>query len=94
MGWLNSDLINFVFQLRNGNTHVSAFELGLFPINLEMVKQLVDLTKTITDAETQERNGHIEILNETIYDWLDLRPRHRSRIADVLNRKEKGGAYV
>ena len=94
MGWLNSDLINFVFQLRNGNTHVSAFELGLFPVNLEMVEQLADLTKDITNAEIQERNGHIEILNETIYDWLDLRPRHRSRIADVLNRKEKGGAYV
>ena len=94
MGWLNSDLINFVFQLRNGNTHISAFELGLFPINLEMVKQLVDLTKTITNPETQERNDHIESLNETIYEWLDLGPRHRSRIADVLNRKEKGGAYV
>lgn len=94
MGWLNSDLINFVFQLRNGNTHISAFELGLFPIDLEMVEQLVDLTKDITNAEPQERNGHIEILNETIYDWLDLGPRHRSRIAHVLNRKEKGGAYV
>ena len=94
MGWLNSDLINFVFQLRNGNTHVSAFELGLFPVNLEMVKQLVDLTKAITNAENQERNGHIETLNKTIYDWLELGPKHRSRIADVLNRKEKGGAYV
>ena len=94
MGWLNSDLINFVFQLRNGNTHVSAFELGLFPVNLEMVKQLVDLTKTITDTETQERNGHIEILNKTIYDWLNLGPRHRSRIAKVLNRNEKGGTDV
>lgn len=94
MGWLNSDLINFVFQLRNGNTHISAFELGLFPVDLEIVEQLVDLTKNITDAKTQERNDHIEHLNETIYDWLDLGPRHRSRIADVLNRKEKGGAYV
>ena len=94
MGWLNSDLINFVFQLRNGNTHVSAFELGLFPVNLEMVEQLVDQTKTITDAKIPERNGPIEILNKTIYDWLDLGPRHRSRIANVLNRKEKGEAYV
>ena len=94
MGWLNSDLINFVFQLRNGNTHVSAFELGLFPVNLEMVEQLADLTKDITSAEAQERNGHIEILNEIIYDWLDLGPKHRSRIVDVLNRTEKGGAYV
>lgn len=94
MGWLNSDLINFVFQLRNGNTHISAFELGLFPIDLEMVEQLVDLTKDIMEAEAQERNGPIEILNKTIYDWLNLGPRHRSRIADVLNRKEKGGAYV
>ena len=94
MDWLNSDLINFVFQLRNGNTHVSAFELGLFPVNLDMVEQLADLTKDIINAETQERNSHIEILNETIYDWLNLGPRHRSRIADVLNRKEKGGAYV
>ena len=94
MGWLNSDLINFVFQLRNGNTHVSAFELGLLPVDLEIVKQLADQTKTITDAKIQERNGPIEILNKTIYDWLDLGPKHRSRIADVLNRKEKGGAYV
>ena len=94
MGWLNSDLINFVFQLRNGNTHISAFELGLFPVHIEIVKQLVDQTKTITKAKIQERNGSIEILNETIYDWLDLGPRHRSRIADVLNRKEKGGTDV
>ena len=94
MGWLNSDLINFVFQLRNGNSHVSVFELGLFPVNLEMVKQLVDLTKAIINAEPQERNGHIGTLNKTIYDWLGLDPKHLSRIADVLNRKEKGGAYV
>ena len=94
MGWLNSDLINFVFQLRNGNTHVSAFELGLLPVNLEIVKQLVDLTKAIINAEPQERNRHIDTLNKTIYDWLGLGPKHRSRIANVLNRKEKGGAYV
>ena len=94
MGWLNSDLINFVFQLRNGNTQVSAFELGLFPVNLEIVKQLVDLTKAIINAETQERNRYIKILNEIIYDWLGLGPRHRVRIADVLNRNEKGGHDV
>ena len=94
MGWLNSDLINFVFQLRNGNTHISAFELGLFPVDLEIVEQLVDLTKDITDAEPQERNRHIDTLNKTIYDWLGLGPKHRSRIAHVLNRKEKGGTYV
>ena len=94
MGWLNSDLINFVFQLRNGNTHVSAFELGLFPVHLEIVKQLVDLTKAITNTETQERNSHIETLNKTIYDWLGLGPKHQSRIANVLNRKERGGNDV
>ena len=59
MGWLNSDLINFVFQLRNGNTHISAFELGLLPVNSKMVEQFVDLTKTITYAETQEQNDLI-----------------------------------
>ena len=94
MGWLNSDLINFVFQLRNGNTHVSAFELGLFPVNLEMVKQLVDLTKAIINAEPQERNRHVDTLNKTIYDWLGLGPKHRSRIVNVLNRNERGGNDV
>ena len=63
MGWLNSDLINFVFQLRNGNTHVSAFELGLFPVNLEMVKQLVDQTKTITKAKI--KNGMVPLKSLT-----------------------------
>ena len=94
MGWLNSNLLNFAFQLRNGNAQVSLFELGMFPVNLEMVRQLASLTKPITNSESKRRSDRIAILNEAIFGWVGLGPKHRSRIADVLNRKEKEDPYV
>lgn len=93
LGWLNSDLINFVFQLRNGTTLVSLYELGLLPVNLKMVKQLVKATKIIMGSTGEERAKHIRALNEKIFDWLELRPKHRNRIKRVLSRKEKEVTY-
>ncbi|MFN8453315.1 MAG: hypothetical protein U0401_01365 [Anaerolineae bacterium] len=88
LGWLNSDLINFVFQLRNGTTLVSIYELSLLPVTLEVVKQLVPLTQNIITTTGKERVINIKALNEAIFDWLELEPRYRDRIESVLNRRE------
>jgi adenine-specific DNA-methyltransferase len=93
VGWLNSDLINFFFQLRNGSSSVSVYELGLLPVNLEVIKQLVEPTKAIFQASGSEREAKIKMLNKLIYDRLGLESSYQKRITTVLNRKAKGYSY-
>ncbi|MDM8520361.1 N-6 DNA methylase [Anaerolineales bacterium HSG6] len=93
LGWLNSDLINFIFQLRNGTTLVSVSELGLLPVNLEMVKQLIIPTQNIINSTGKARTKNIKIKNDLIFDWLEFDFKYRQRISDVLNRKEKGHSH-
>jgi len=87
-GWLNSDLVNFIFQLRNGSTQVSAFEMGLLPVNLEIVKNIAGQAKLISNSTLVSRPERIKELNETIFDWLGLNDKHRKRISKVLDRQK------
>lgn len=71
LGWLNSDLINFVFQLRNGSTQVSVFELELLPVNIEFLRTISNITLRITQTESNtERAKLIVQLNNSIFEWL------------------------
>jgi adenine-specific DNA-methyltransferase len=88
--WLNSDLINFVFQLRNGTLHVSVSELRLLPLNLEWVRMLVEPTRVLIDSPSDKRRDLIRDLNNMLFDWLHLPPMHRNRILQVLSRRERG----
>ena len=89
MGWLNSDLINFIFQLRNGNTQVSAFEMGLLPVNLEIISDISEHVRLVTITPPQTRIILLSDLNDRLYNWLGLGPHHRRRIFSVLNQKER-----
>jgi hypothetical protein len=90
LGWLNSDLINFVFQLRNGSTQVSVFELELLPVNLEFLRTIANSARRITQLETcTKRDKIIAQLNKDIFDWLGLEEHHRQRIQTMLRMKEK-----
>lgn len=89
MGWLNSDLINFVFQLRSGSAHVSVFELNVLPINLEIINNISSLVRNIAKLEPDQRNEKVTEINDILYNWLELGPKHRARISAVLNRKER-----
>jgi hypothetical protein len=87
---LASDLINFVFQLRNGSTQVSVFELGLLPVNLEFLRTIANSVRRITQIETStKRDKIITQLNKDIFDWLGLEAHHRQRIQTMLRMKEK-----
>ncbi len=93
MGWLNCDLLNFAFQLRNGTAQVSLFDLGLLPVNMEMIIWLTDRTLAIISSVSEERGTHIQAVNSAIFDWVGLGPRHQARIAEVLSRKERADSY-
>ncbi len=90
MGWLNSDLINFVFQLWSGTGQVSLFDTQILPTNIELIKLLAENAKAAAYSNSKARASYIERLNETIYDWVELGPRYRNRITLVLSRRNGG----
>lgn len=94
MGWLNSDIIQFLFQLRNGTAQVSVFELGVLPASLDLIYHLVPYTEAICTALPQHRPPLIEQLNDIVNDWFGLETRHRTRIAHVLGIQEKVNNHV
>ena len=88
-GWLNSDLINFIFQLRNGSTQVSVFELGLLPVKVSLLKTLAEFVTNI--AESKDDKNKLEAfdsLNSKIYEEIGITAKHKKRIEKVLSRKE------
>jgi len=89
--WLNSDIMNFAFQLRNGTAHVSVFELQTFPVSIELLKSMSQQAVNLVEATGEQRHDMIDHFNAHIFDWIGLGPRHRLRIARVLNRQERNG---
>lgn len=91
LGWLNSDILNFIFQLRNGTSHISIFELSLLPIpSDDTLAQLSKSVRTFLRATSnQQHKNCLKEINEFIFDLFDLGPRHRQRITEVLSRKER-----
>jgi hypothetical protein len=89
MGWLNSDLVNFLFQLRNGTTQVSVHELKHLPVKETLIEHIAHLARRITDARSDEaRQVATRNLNLELFESFNLKPKHRKRIGLVLNRKE------
>lgn len=90
LGWLNSDLINFIFQLRNGTTQVSVYELHLIPVQLDVLDLITEISVDASNADNAKvRNKYIRDLNEAIFDVLKLTQAQKERIQNVLSRKEK-----
>ena len=90
--WLNSDIINFAFQLRNGTAHISVFELQTLPVVIELLKSMSQQALKLIDMPDELWHDTRADLNSQISNWIGLGPRHRQRIADVLNRHESNGS--
>lgn len=90
--WLNSDIINFAFQLRNGTAHISVFELQTLPIAMELLESMSQKVLKLIDMPNELWHDTRAEFNSQISDWIGLGPRHRQRIADVLNRHEFNGS--
>lgn len=89
LGWLNSDLINFVFQLRNGNTQVSLYELQLLPLRVDILEEVASVAELAMCAiDDDQRQQHIFTLNETIFNLLGFTQKHKDRVKQVLSRRE------
>ena len=91
--WLNSEIINFAFQLRNGTAHISVFELQTLPVIIELLKSMSQQALKLMQVPGELQHDTINNLNAHIFDWIDLGPRHRQRIARVLSQHERNGNY-
>lgn len=90
LGWLNSDVVNFIFQLRNGSTQVSVFELKLLPANLELIAELAPIVQCILATSDVMRQNQLEAeMNQTILHWFNLGTVHEQRMKMVLKLREQ-----
>lgn len=80
VGWLNSRLLSFVFLLMNGTSHISVFELNLFPTPVSWLPQLADAIDKLSEAPEHERPALWSALDRRIYDFYSLTKDERERI--------------
>jgi len=80
VGWLNSRLLNFVFELMNGTSHISVFELNLLPIPVSWLPQFVDVVDKLSETPKDERPALWSALDRRIYDFYRLTKAERERI--------------
>jgi len=80
VGWLNSRLLNFVFLLMNGTSHISVFELNLLPTPVSWLPQLADAVDKLSEAPAHEKHALWSALDKRIYDFCSLTKAERERI--------------
>jgi adenine-specific DNA-methyltransferase len=80
VGWLNSRLLNFVFELMNGTSHISVFELSLLPIPALWLPQIADVVDELAETSRHERSTQWSVLDRDIYELYGLAKAERERI--------------
>jgi adenine-specific DNA-methyltransferase len=89
MGWLNSDAINFIFQLRNGTAHTSVAEVNAIPVNLEMLRKIAPISKIISESPDTDFASSTADLNDLAYNLLGINQKQKQRVLEVLSRSER-----
>jgi adenine-specific DNA-methyltransferase len=80
VGWLNSRLLNFVFQLMNGTSHISVFELNLLPIPVSWLPQFAEAVDRLSEAPGDERFALWSALDRRIYGFYSLTEAEQERV--------------
>lgn len=78
--WLNSRLFNFIFNLINGNSHVSIYELRSLPVNHKLVRTLVPPAQRLFSHNSSNLKEVISELNHGVYEFFDLDKEEVSRV--------------
>lgn len=79
-GWVNSRLLNFVFDMINGSAHISTYELDLLPLPSELIPALVSLTQRIAHLSNGRFVASTEKLDDLIFDFFHLTKSQRERL--------------
>ncbi|GEM_PF-1088956 len=79
-GWVNSRLLNFVFDMINGSAHISTYELGLLPLPSDLMPSLASLTQRIARSSNGRFVASTEKLDDLIFDFFHLTRSQRERL--------------
>jgi adenine-specific DNA-methyltransferase len=88
LGWMNSDLFNYVFLIRNGSNVVSINEVKYQPVKYSLLQDITPITKLIMDSTGEKRDNLLNDLNDSIFDGYKMTDVEKRRIKSVLNRKD------
>lgn len=86
--WLNSSLLNFIFNLMNGNSHISIYELASLPVNETLIGEIALFAKMLSSSAIYEREDIIEESNTVINTFFDLDNIEVLRINRIFQRRE------
>ena len=88
--WLNSNLLNFIFNSINGNSHISIYELSSLPINGDLIRKVTPLVRKINFQEKGKLEKSIENLNNTINSHFELTETEISRLNECFQQQGVG----
>jgi len=87
LGLLNSKLYDYVFRILNGSTQVSATELDLLPVPIQVSSFLQGAVTERAVALQQCWNAQVDAeIDNLVFSIFGLTPRQRAAILDFYNR--------
>ncbi len=85
VAWINSDISQFLFQMRNGNAQISVYELHNLPCSEELLLLLARRARRIFAAPDTHKHIHLKRLNAFLFRHFELTPQQISRISDMIS---------
>jgi adenine-specific DNA-methyltransferase len=87
--WINSDIMQFLFQMRNGNAQISVYELHNLPCSAELLLSLASKSRKIFAAQDVDKDLQLKRLNIFLFKHFKLTSQQISRISSALSGKVK-----
>lgn len=85
-GWLNSKLLNFIFQMMNGTSHISVSELQLLPIpSIDSLQYVYQEIKPLLNTEGDNRSLVYKKLERTVSDLYRLDKWEQQRVDEWIS---------
>lgn len=85
--WINSDIAQFLFQMRNGNAQISVYELQNLPCSKDLLVHLAPISRQITKSNQENVEELLLELNKSLISYFSLTPLQVSRISEALSEK-------
>lgn len=79
-GWVNSRLLNFVFDMINGSAHISTYEMKMLPLPNDLIPFLTPLSQHLARSSNGRLAASTEKLDILIFDFFHLTKSQRERL--------------
>ena len=84
--WLNSKLVNFVFGMMNGSSHLSKFELGLLPAPVDLINSLSESAIDLySESHVNQRQAIMDEIDQTIFNHFRFTEEEQRRIKKIVS---------